>query len=129
MTGFRTLDLEFFGTDRLIASFLAPGERGFVLFETGPASSAEALERGVAEAGFELGDLQAVFVTTFTSTIPGAPGCSPNVPAARFLRTHPAPSTSSIPGASSCRRQSGFTEISWSPCGGLPSACPRTGSR
>jgi glyoxylase-like metal-dependent hydrolase (beta-lactamase superfamily II) len=63
MTGIRTLDLEFFGTDRLIASFLAPGDRGFVLFETGPASSTEALERGVAEAGFELGDLQAVFVT------------------------------------------------------------------
>ena len=63
MTAIQTLDLEFFGTDRLIASFLAPVDGGFVLFETGPASSAEALERGVAEAGFELGDLQAVFVT------------------------------------------------------------------
>ena len=63
MTQIQTLDLEFYATKGLIASFLAPGERGFVLFETGPASSAEALERGVAEAGFELGDLQAVFVT------------------------------------------------------------------
>ena len=63
MTQIQTLDLEFYATKGLIASFLAPGERGFVLFETGPASSAGALERGVAEAGFELGDLQAVFVT------------------------------------------------------------------
>ena len=63
MIGIRTLDLEFFGTERIIASFLAPGERGFVLFETGPASSVDTLERRVAEAGFDLGDLQAVFVT------------------------------------------------------------------
>ena len=63
MTQIQTLDLEFYATKGLIASFLAPGERGFVLFETGPASSANALERGVAEAGFELGDLRAVFVT------------------------------------------------------------------
>ncbi len=63
MTGIRTLDLEFFGTERLIASFLAPGDRGFVLFETGPASSVDALERRVGEAGFELGDLQAVFIS------------------------------------------------------------------
>jgi len=58
-----TLDLEFFGATEIIASFLAPVEGGFVLFETGPASSMQVLERRVNEAGFDLAALRAVFVT------------------------------------------------------------------
>jgi glyoxylase-like metal-dependent hydrolase (beta-lactamase superfamily II) len=63
MTEFHTLDLEFYGTPHLISSFLAPTESGFVLFDPGPASAADALERQVSEVGLELPDLQAVFAT------------------------------------------------------------------
>jgi len=63
MKEIRTLDLEFFGADGVIASFLAPAGEGFVLFESGPASTVEALEKRVGEAGYELDDLRAVFVT------------------------------------------------------------------
>ncbi|MFV2073750.1 MAG: MBL fold metallo-hydrolase [Thermoanaerobaculales bacterium] len=63
MKEIKTLDLKFFGIDGMIASFLAPAGEGFVLFESGPASSAEALEERVGEAGYGLDDLRAVFVT------------------------------------------------------------------
>jgi glyoxylase-like metal-dependent hydrolase (beta-lactamase superfamily II) len=63
MTGIQTLDLEFFGATEIIAAFLAPVEGGFVLFETGPASAVEVLEKRVNEAGFSLDQLQAVFGT------------------------------------------------------------------
>jgi len=63
MTDIRTLDLEFFGTTEIIASFLVPVEGGFVLFDTGPASAVEALESRVEESGFRLDRLLAVFAT------------------------------------------------------------------
>lgn len=63
MAEIRTLDLEFFGATEIIASFLVPVGNGFVLFESGPASSVGALERRVNEEGFDLDDLQAVFAT------------------------------------------------------------------
>ena len=63
MTEIQTLDLEFFGTTELIASFLAPVEGGFVLFDPGPASAVETIERRIGEAGFGLEDLRAVFPT------------------------------------------------------------------
>jgi glyoxylase-like metal-dependent hydrolase (beta-lactamase superfamily II) len=63
MTEIQTLDLEFFGATGLIASFLAPVDGGFVLFDPGPASAADVLERRVGEAGFALEDLRAVFPT------------------------------------------------------------------
>ena len=59
----QTLDLEFFGATEIIASFLAPVEGGFVLFESGPASAVGVLERRVNEAGFDLDGLRAVFAT------------------------------------------------------------------
>ena len=59
----RTLDLEFLGTSELIAAFLAPVDRGFVLFESGPASGGGALDREIKDAGHEIEDLKAVFVT------------------------------------------------------------------
>jgi len=63
MTEIQTLDLEFFGTTELIASFLVPVEGGFVLFDPGPASAVETIERRIGEAGFGLEDLRAVFPT------------------------------------------------------------------
>ena len=63
MPEIQTLDLEFYGTTGLIASFLVPTVDGFVLFDPGPASAADAVERRVGEAGFELGELRAVFAT------------------------------------------------------------------
>lgn len=63
MAGIQTLDLEFYGTAELIASFLAPTDGGFVLFDPGPASAVNAVGRRVHEAGFELEDLRAVFAT------------------------------------------------------------------
>jgi len=63
MTEIRTLDLEFYGTTGLVASFLAPADGGFVVFDPGPASAALAIERRIQELGFELEDLRAVFAT------------------------------------------------------------------
>lgn len=63
MVEIRTLDLEFFGAKGVIASFLAPVEGGFVLFDPGPASAVETLERRVIEAGHVLSGLRAVFAT------------------------------------------------------------------
>jgi glyoxylase-like metal-dependent hydrolase (beta-lactamase superfamily II) len=63
MTGILTLDLEFFEATELIASFLAPTDGGFALFDPGPASAVEVVERRVEEAGLELSDLRAVFAT------------------------------------------------------------------
>ena len=63
MTEIQTLDLEFFGASELIASFLAPVDGGFVLFDPGPASAVDTIERRVREAGFGLEDLRAVFPT------------------------------------------------------------------
>ena len=63
MEGIQTLDLEFYGAAELIASFLAPVDGGFVLFDPGPASAIDMVERRVAEAGFLVEDLKAVFAT------------------------------------------------------------------
>lgn len=59
-----TIDLGFQGFNQVIAAFAAPtGDGRFVLFESGPASSVEAVERAVADLGFEVDDLAAIFAT------------------------------------------------------------------
>lgn len=64
MTRLTTIDLGFQGFPELIAVFTAPtGDGGFVLFESGPASTVGAIERAVADIGFDLGDLAAIFAT------------------------------------------------------------------
>ncbi len=64
MIDIHTLDLNFMGYSQLIASFLVPcPDGGFVLFETGPASTLETLESEVTEAGFQLEDLKGIFPT------------------------------------------------------------------
>ncbi len=64
MIDIHTLDLNFMGYSQLIACFLVPcPDGGFVLFETGPASTLETLESEVTEAGFQLEDLKGIFPT------------------------------------------------------------------
>ncbi len=64
MIDIHTLDLKFMGHSQLIASFLVPcPDGGFILIETGPASTLEALDAEVAEAGFSLDDLKGIFLT------------------------------------------------------------------
>lgn len=59
-----TLDLEYQQQGGVISAFLAPtGDGNFVLLESGPASTLDALERGVEAAGFGLDRLVAVLLT------------------------------------------------------------------
>jgi glyoxylase-like metal-dependent hydrolase (beta-lactamase superfamily II) len=74
VTDIKTLDIEFFGTTELVASFLVPADGGFVLFDPGPASAVANLERRVEEAGFALGDLRGVFATHVHLDHAGAAG-------------------------------------------------------
>ncbi len=64
MIDIHTLDLNFMGHSQLIASFLVPcPDGGFVLFETGPASTLEVLEAEIIGAGFDLEGLKGIFLT------------------------------------------------------------------
>ncbi len=70
-----TIDLEFFGKEQVIAAFLIPApEGGFVLLDTGPGSTLEALEAGVAAAGHGPGNLRGIFVTHVHLDHAGAAG-------------------------------------------------------
>ena len=64
MIDIHTLDLNFTGRSQLIASFLIPcPDDGFVLIETGPASTLETLESEIERAGFGLDGLKGIFLT------------------------------------------------------------------
>jgi glyoxylase-like metal-dependent hydrolase (beta-lactamase superfamily II) len=64
MTTPETLDLHYLGRRGLISAFLATtGDGGFVLLDSGPASTIEALEREVARLDLRLDDLRAVMLT------------------------------------------------------------------
>ena len=59
-----TVDLDYLGRPGIISAYAAPtGDGGFVLLDSGPASTLPALERGVEAAGFALGGLRAVLLT------------------------------------------------------------------
>lgn len=59
-----TLDLHYLGREGIISAFAAPtGGGGFVLLDTGPASTLAALEQGLAAAGLALDGLRAVLLT------------------------------------------------------------------
>jgi glyoxylase-like metal-dependent hydrolase (beta-lactamase superfamily II) len=59
----------------MIAAYAVPtGDGGFVLIETGPASTLGRLERGLKSVGFELGRLRAAFVTHVHLDHSGAAG-------------------------------------------------------
>ncbi len=71
----RTIDLHFMGYEQVIASFLVPTPGGgFVLLESGPGSTLDALEAGIREAGFQLEALRGVFVTHVHLDHAGAAG-------------------------------------------------------
>jgi glyoxylase-like metal-dependent hydrolase (beta-lactamase superfamily II) len=60
----QALDLQYAGRPGLISTFLAAtGDGGFVLLDSGPASTVDALEREVEGVGFRLDDLRAVLLT------------------------------------------------------------------
>jgi glyoxylase-like metal-dependent hydrolase (beta-lactamase superfamily II) len=64
MSRLSTIDLGFLGHTELIAAFAAPtGDGRYVLFESGPASTLAAVERGVEEMGMSIDDLAAIFAT------------------------------------------------------------------
>jgi len=59
-----TIDLHYLGQAGIISVFAAPtGDGGFVLLDSGPASTLPALEQGVEAAGLALGNLRAVLLT------------------------------------------------------------------
>jgi glyoxylase-like metal-dependent hydrolase (beta-lactamase superfamily II) len=57
------IDLHFLGYAKAIASFLIETAEGPVLVETGPHSTLKALAEGVLRAGYQLEDIQHVFLT------------------------------------------------------------------
>ena len=59
-----TVDLNYLGRAGIISVFAAPtGDGGFVLLDSGPASTLPALEQGVEAAGLSMGGLRAVLLT------------------------------------------------------------------
>ena len=64
MNTFTTIDLGFQGFSSVIAAFVVPTSDGrFALFESGPASSVEAVEKAVTDLGFVVEDLAGIFAT------------------------------------------------------------------
>ena len=57
------LDQEFLGTKIAIASFLVEAPEGYILIESGPATSQKVLERKIQELGIELEAIQHVLIT------------------------------------------------------------------
>ncbi len=79
-----TIDLQFQGHARVIATAVIPCEGGVVLVDPGPTSCRAALERGLAEQGFDLADVRALLLThihldhagaagTLAQAVPGLP--------------------------------------------------------
>jgi glyoxylase-like metal-dependent hydrolase (beta-lactamase superfamily II) len=69
-----TLDLNFQGTRKAIASYLVEGPTGFVLIETGPGSSLKTLIARLAEKGLATTDIGHVLVTHIHLDHAGAAG-------------------------------------------------------
>ena len=59
----RTIDLEFLGHQKTIASFLIETSDGPVLIETGPHSTLPILKAGIETAGYAFEDVKHVFIT------------------------------------------------------------------
>jgi glyoxylase-like metal-dependent hydrolase (beta-lactamase superfamily II) len=69
-----TIDLEFLGTPRVIASFLIRGPRGPVLVETGPATTLPTLLAALERRGVRPADVRDVLVTHIHLDHAGAAG-------------------------------------------------------
>ena len=57
------LDLGFMGHEQAIAAFVVEGSDGLALVETGPASTLPCLEAALAQYGWQLHDIQHVFLS------------------------------------------------------------------
>jgi len=68
------LDLHYLGRRESIAAYLAVGPLGPVLIETGPGSTIGALKAGLAEHGFEPGDVRDALITHIHLDHAGAAG-------------------------------------------------------
>lgn len=73
-TDITTLDLDFKGLPKTIASYLINGPEGLVLVETGPASTLPTLRAQLAELGFKSSDISHVLVTHIHLDHAGAAG-------------------------------------------------------
>ena len=69
-----TLDLDFQGMSRSIASYLLEGPGGYVLIETGPMSTLDTLRRRLDERGLTPDDIRHLFVTHIHLDHAGAAG-------------------------------------------------------
>ena len=70
----QTIDLNYLGHPNTIASYLVMGPESPVLIETGPSSTLESLQAGLAEHDVEPGDIKHVFVTHIHLDHAGAAG-------------------------------------------------------
>src|SRR5215216_2930515 len=69
-----TIDLNFLGTEHVIASFLLLGERDAAIVETGPTSCLEYLKGGLEDHGVSPEDVRRVFLTHIHLDHAGASG-------------------------------------------------------
>jgi glyoxylase-like metal-dependent hydrolase (beta-lactamase superfamily II) len=69
-----TIDLDFMGTEQVIASYLLLGEDGAALVETGPTTCLDRLTAGLKERGISHEDVRQVFVTHIHLDHAGASG-------------------------------------------------------
>ncbi|MCL6437689.1 MAG: MBL fold metallo-hydrolase [Rubrobacteraceae bacterium] len=80
-----TIDLNFLGTEHIIASYLLRGEGAAALVETGPTTCLEALEGGLRERGVAPEEVTQVFLTHVHLDHAGASGhLAEMLPRARF---------------------------------------------
>lgn len=68
------IDLRFQGEPNVIAAYLLRGRHGLALIESGPGSTIDALLAGINAAGYEPGDLTALYVTHIHLDHAGAAG-------------------------------------------------------
>src|SRR3954452_14426196 len=69
-----TIDLDFMGTEEIIASFLLVGEGSAAIVETGPTTCIENLLRGLKDHGVAPEDVEQVFLTHIHLDHSGATG-------------------------------------------------------
>lgn len=72
--GIHVIDLGFLGQPGAIAAFLVEAPEGLALVETGPTTTIDALEAGVAAAGHDLADIGTMIVTHIHLDHAGAAG-------------------------------------------------------
>lgn len=124
-----TIDLHFLGFDDTIATFLIETSEGPILIETGPHSTFERLKKGVEEKGFQLADIQHVFLTHIHFDHAGAAWAlaeqGSNIYVHRFGRKHLQDPTKLY--ASAKRIYQDKMELLWGEMKGIPEAqliCP-----